>query len=70
MGVYINYSMLLFMFKFLSISAATATTQPTGAATAQHNPGHADNGGEDVAMVQVRFFIVRSLMIVSRTTVV
>ena len=66
MRVYINYAME-FMFKFLPTSAATATTQPT-AATAQHNPGHADNGGEDVAMVQVRFFIVRSL-IVSRTTV-
>ena len=67
MRVSINYAME-FMFKFLPTSAATATTQPT-AATAQHNPGHADNSGEDVAMVQVRFFIVRSLH-VSRTTVV
>ena len=68
MRVYINYPME-FMFKFLSTSAATATTQPT-AATAQHNPGHADNGAEPVAMVQVRFFIVRSLMVSQTTTVV
>ena len=52
-----------FLNQFMFNSTATATTQPTAAATAQHNlcgdPGRrADNG---VAMGQVRFFIVRSL---------